>query len=246
MAGKKRKPQNGKAPGHHPQGQPPHGEEPRSGEHTTPDEGAQGVVIRTPHGFFRSSVLKIAAGAEHLPDPRAAKIESGQVWGADFWTDEEVRTALVQTVATGLSIPRALDRLVQEKGRMPALTTIYAWLKKYEHFDEEMQAAMAARGDILMDAATEAAISADNDNFLGEGIRVRHFEGLAARLNRRYEKKSTVALERREVQTLSDKELDDRIAALLANKELKDSLPVIDAELLPDETPQLNMSQENS
>lgn len=244
MRGVKRKGKKEKAPGHHPQGQPPHGEEPRGPQDTADTGAAQPMTIKTPSGFFRSSILKIASGAEHLPDPRSARIEAGQVWGCDFWTDEEVRSAITEAVATGLSIPRALDRLTQEKGRMPALTTIYAWLKRYEHFNEAMDAALSARGDILMDAATEAAVKADNDNFLGEGIRVKHFEGLASRLNPRFVKKTNVSVERKDVQTLTDEEIDRRIKILMSNKALADSLPVVDAEIIPDETPALNLSQE--
>lgn len=245
MAGRGRKAQKEKAPGHHPQGQPPHSKESLSDPQDTADIGpAQDFTISTPTGLFRSSVLKLKSGAENLPDPRL-QIDAGNVWGVDLWTDEEVRRAILALVASGLSIPRALDRLRQEKGSMPALTTIYAWLKRYEHFAEEMELALAARGDILMDAATESALAANEVTAYPESIRVKHFETLAAKHNKRFEKKTKVEVERREVETLTDEELDRRIAALLSNKDLADSLPPIDVEIIPDKVPaELHLSQD--
>lgn len=189
-------------------------------------QGEQGAdpngVVLYGNNIYRSASDLLLRGAVSIDVHRAGDDDETKVWGRDLWTGQDVRSALVSLVGSGMSLRAALERLQVEQGRMPSLHTIYTWLGRYPDFDEAYRAAKRQRGEVMAETALEVAIAVKDTD---PAVAIKHLQWHSSKLNSDYRDTSAVEVNAKPVETLTDEQIDRRIAALLANPELAKTLP---------------------
>ncbi len=163
-----------------------------------------------------------------IPSPRMIEDAMGDLWTTKLYTSKDVQSILVQLVSEGLSVPQALARLADVDGLpVPTHYRVGKWIKEVPEFSQAMEVAKALRGEIMVEEALNLALTVNPDTAQAYRTAIAHLQWHGAKLApEQYTERKTVEV-KNPVNTMSEEDLNRRIADLLAKKQIRDHIPVL-------------------
>ncbi len=199
------------------------------------------VLVLSTNGLVHKSTLdQLKNGVMRAPDPILVVEGEHGLWGGGRWTSEELRSVLVQMVSEGPSLRAVLSSLAESAPPIPKYMTVHQWKAVYPEFKKNLQIADKLRGEMQAEAATELAVQALTDDSLDPRCvknAVEQFRWSAAKLDRETFGEHRTLEVQQPMAGVSDKDLDQRIKALMADPQVRGVLSaqgfeVMDAEVV--------------
>jgi hypothetical protein len=136
---------------------------------------------------------------------------------------ESVKDELLLRIAEGESV-----FTICQDTHMPARSVIYKWIREHAQFKQEYESALDQRADKYVEQIADlsrhmqdrAAMGASNEEVTALKAHINSLQWIAARLNpKKYGDKQQLDIDQKV--TLDDKQLDQRLAALVAKAKAK-------------------------
>lgn len=203
-------------------GRPRHSAAKKPREKTSADELRDEIQKQAQARFVASAAIDAAvamreAGIKPAALTKTAIRQKGKIQLADIKDELLLRAAEGESIFTICQDPA-----------MPARSSIYKWIREDSQFRDEYAAALDQRADKYVEQIADlsahmqqrAAMGASNEEVTALKAHINSLQWIAARLNpKKYGDKQQLDIDQKV--TLDDKQLDQRLAALMAKAKPK-------------------------